>query len=99
MHDKDIFGIYGYENEEQTIEEEEKEKAERKLEEELMEEDHKRLASKFRNFDNGKGAWKGEAKTETKAETKDPELELLKEKATEQDIRFVIDTMVKEAKH
>ena len=37
-----------------------------------------------------------EAKQE---EIKDPELELLKEKVSEEDIKFLIDTMIKEAKH
>ena len=54
-----------------------------------------------KEFHDGKAnsTGNGKAKTETEAETVDPELELLKEKVTEQDIQFIIDTMVKEAKH
>ena len=41
----------------------------------------------------------GNVEAERETEIKDPELELLNERLTEKDIRFVIDTMVKEAKH
>jgi hypothetical protein len=41
----------------------------------------------------------GNGNDEEKQETEDAELELLKEKVTEEDIKFAIDTIVKEAKH
>src|SRR5688500_17932346 len=46
---------------------------------------------------NTNGNGNGEEERET--ESKNQELKLLNEKVTENDIRFVINTMVKEAKH
>jgi hypothetical protein len=87
MEEKDILNsVFGTIEGEAKTEEEKKEEQERKIEEELMDEEHKRLASKF-NFYNGNG------NAEINREA------LLNEKITKQDIDFVIEMMTKEAEN
>jgi hypothetical protein len=62
------------------------------IQDEITEEEFKKRRYSKYNFNDGSGD--GEARPQP-----DAELELLKVKVTEQDIQFVIDTIIKEAKH